>query len=316
MTEVKAELWVYDTIDREYYLDVINLGDLNAQEVESVQFYYDQFTDDRVYDLTLHVEGVDSVRGDDPRRSIMFSVSVGDVPECSDKIDNPYFGRPNGNERCDERDSNCLIGEDGDPYCDGSDDLLEGLTCSNEEKVEGCRIYKMRYDCEADLCNVKNYLSLRDACVWKGMDGCGLPEIQCFDEGTKIKMFDGTEKYIEDVEEGDSVLSYDLESGMNVEGVVEKVFVHDYAGELLEIAGMGVTPEHPVFVNGDWVEAGEIVVGDRLSDVEVKSVEENHFEGNVYNLHVGKFRIIMPKEILCITSHLWGLSRKGCLVLL
>lgn len=42
----------------------------------------------------------------------------------------------------------------------------------------------------------------------------------CFVEGTKIKMFDGTEKNIEDIECGDSILTYDVETGKNIEGVV------------------------------------------------------------------------------------------------
>lgn len=42
----------------------------------------------------------------------------------------------------------------------------------------------------------------------------------CLIEGTKIKMFDGTEKNIEDVVPGDSILSYDPNTESNVEAIV------------------------------------------------------------------------------------------------
>ena len=48
----------------------------------------------------------------------------------------------------------------------------------------------------------------------------------CFLAGTKIRMADGSWKYIEDIRQGDSVMSYDLERGRLVRDSVSELLIH------------------------------------------------------------------------------------------
>ncbi|HDO19864.1 MAG TPA: hypothetical protein ENG74_03965, partial [Thermoplasmatales archaeon] len=92
----------------------------------------------------------------------------------------------------------------------------------------------------------------------------------CFLAGTKIEMADGTTKNIEDIQVGDRVKSYDEKTGEWKVGVVTKVFHHspEEMGDYYLVINneLRVTPNHPILVNGKWIKAGEIKIGDRLSN--------------------------------------------------
>lgn len=81
-------------------------------------------------------------------------------------------------------------------------------------------------------------------------------------------MADGSDKPIEKVSAGDGVLSYDMESGALVAGLVERVVAHgpsDNESGLLRINDrLVVTPEHLFFVDGAWRPAGHLRIGDSL----------------------------------------------------
>ncbi len=122
-----------------------------------------------------------------------------------------------------------------------------------------------------------------------------LEQESCFVAGTLISMADGSLKSIEDIQVGDSVKSYDESSGSMVDSVVGHVFVHDAVemGDYYLVINnrLRVTPDHPLFVNGDWVDADSVVVGDSLLDVSGESIEvlsvDRVFEPVVtYNLEV------------------------------
>ena len=86
----------------------------------------------------------------------------------------------------------------------------------------------------------------------------------CFLAKTTITMADGTKKPIEKVKIGDHVLSFDDETNQFKPDKVTQVFKH-VANEYLVINGhLKVTPNHPVFSNGKWVEIGLLKKGDRL----------------------------------------------------
>lgn len=91
----------------------------------------------------------------------------------------------------------------------------------------------------------------------------------CFLADTKIPMADGNLKNIQDIEVGDLVQSMDLSTGEFAEGEVINVFHHPAErmkqGYLI-IDGLKVTPEHPFFVDGEWVEARDLKVGDAFGD--------------------------------------------------
>ncbi|MFC1703383.1 polymorphic toxin-type HINT domain-containing protein [Candidatus Omnitrophota bacterium] len=90
----------------------------------------------------------------------------------------------------------------------------------------------------------------------------------CFLGGTPIHMADGTTKPIEDINVGDMVLAYDEISGKNTPDKVKEVFVHT-ADEYLVINNhIRVTSEHPFFIEGKWVKAGNLKIGDLLTTVD------------------------------------------------
>lgn len=87
----------------------------------------------------------------------------------------------------------------------------------------------------------------------------------CFAAGTPITLADGSSKPIEEVAAGDAVLSYDQERGVLAEGRVRRTFEHPDTPGLLRINGaLTTTPEHRFFVEGAWVRADDLQVGDRL----------------------------------------------------
>ncbi|MCX6666593.1 MAG: right-handed parallel beta-helix repeat-containing protein [Euryarchaeota archaeon] len=89
--------------------------------------------------------------------------------------------------------------------------------------------------------------------------------ITCFLAGTPITMADGSSKNIETISIGDHVISYDTEKQMLTTGVVIQTFVHENSNNgYLEINNLRVTPNHPLWINEEWKEAGEAHLGDHL----------------------------------------------------
>lgn len=113
---------------------------------------------------------------------------------------------------------------------------------------------------------------------------------QCFIGGTDVTMWDYTFKKIEDVREGDIVLSYDENKGEFVPRRVEKTFKHEAKGYIILNGKLGVTPNHQMYVNEKWTDAGDIMIGDVLfldnGTLEtVESIEEVQETAFVFNLH-------------------------------
>jgi len=98
----------------------------------------------------------------------------------------------------------------------------------------------------------------------------------CFLAGTKITMADGSLKNIEDIEAGDVVRSYDDVSGSFVDSCVKKLLSYskDRMTDYYVVINdeLRVTPNHRLFVNDRWVEAGKLSVGDVLFDVADRKV--------------------------------------------
>jgi len=118
-------------------------------------------------------------------------------------------------------------------------------------------------------------------------------EIKCFLEGTSILMGDFGYKNIEDIKEGDEVLSYDFDTVVVKE--VTKVLVHPKSDKsyLFINNKIKVTPNHRFYLNGDFKPIGEAKIGDLMLDfnkdgVEVKSIVEVNTEEyfDVYNIEV------------------------------
>jgi len=102
----------------------------------------------------------------------------------------------------------------------------------------------------------------------------------CFVEGTKIFMSDGSERYIQDIIEGDSILSFDEKTKSFIPGVVTESLIHPvYRDVKVAIVGgiLEGTPSHPIFFNGNWSEIKE-------SKADIKIVKK--YIDNYFNLEV------------------------------
>jgi hypothetical protein len=96
----------------------------------------------------------------------------------------------------------------------------------------------------------------------------------CFPAGTKILMSDGSEENIEDVEIGDSVVSFDEKTGEKVPGEVLELErpIRDHMCELIfkDNSSIKLTNDHPVYTKQGW-----------------KAIEPNLYE----NLKVSKLQV-------------------------
>jgi hypothetical protein len=111
----------------------------------------------------------------------------------------------------------------------------------------------------------------------------GSGDDSCFIAGTKILMFNGTEKNIENINVGDIITSY--EGGSFVSGTVTELLIHPIYDEV-EVAIVDKkligTPSHPIFYNGKWSE---------IKDSSIPFILERMYVDNYYNLEVDGFTI-------------------------
>ena len=105
----------------------------------------------------------------------------------------------------------------------------------------------------------------------------------CFIAGTKILMFNGTEKNIENINVGDVITSY--EGGSFVSGTVTELLIHPIYDEV-EVAIIDKkligTPSHPIFYNGKWNE---------IKDSSIPFILERMYVDNYFNLEVDGFTV-------------------------
>ena len=125
----------------------------------------------------------------------------------------------------------------------------------------------------------------------------------CFPDGTRVMLHDG-ERAIEDVRIGDRVLA------MNDAGEISHVPVLRIkvrrADELVVLdlgaRRLRVTPRHPLLANDEWVFAGAIQPGDRLTtpdgSVEVRAVSSEHGPVRVRTLSVGAPHVFFAEGVL------------------
>lgn len=124
-----------------------------------------------------------------------------------------------------------------------------------------------------------------------GQGGGGNGGGSCFVAGTKVTMSDWTERNIEDIQVGDSIISWDVREWCPIVSVVEEVFHHaaESVSTYILLNGIGVTNEHLMF-SGGWVPAGSLKVGDELVGKNGKKVSVNtitHIRKHVetFNIH-------------------------------
>jgi PKD repeat protein len=120
----------------------------------------------------------------------------------------------------------------------------------------------------------------------------------CFLAGTKILMFDGNYKNIEDIKVGDFVRSYNTESGKIENCKVIKTFVHQPdempAFYLILNNYLRVTPNHRFYSEGNWVFAGNLKIGDKLfsynnlDDYFIYSIKKVYNRVTTFDLEIEK----------------------------
>jgi len=96
----------------------------------------------------------------------------------------------------------------------------------------------------------------------------------CFIEQTPILIYNNEEKFIEDINVGDKVKSFDEEKNQFVVKEVDDIFTRPYEGDLivLELENGEVvkcTPEHPFLTQRGWVEAKNLTDMDDIKDMQI-----------------------------------------------
>lgn len=107
----------------------------------------------------------------------------------------------------------------------------------------------------------------------------------CFVEGTKIFMSDGSEREIQDIIDGDLILTFDEKTKSFTPGVITESLIHPVGREVPVAIIGGVlegTPSHPIFFNGRWSEIKE-------SEADVEIVKK--YIDNYYNLEVDAYDV-------------------------
>ncbi len=132
----------------------------------------------------------------------------------------------------------------------------------------------------------------------------------CFTGETPILLPNGKTKPIKDIKVGGRVATFKGENDFRLtKAQVKAVHSHQVAGLLIINQKLKTTPEHRLWVNGQWKEAGSIKVGDTLKDknnksVTVDSLEWQKAKSTVYNL-------IIEKEHTYFANGFWVHNDKG-----
>jgi len=139
--------------------------------------------------------------------------------------------------------------------------------------------------------NVAGTLNAPSSTFVGGIGGYHDYQEECFLAGTPILMQDGSHKNIEAVQIGDTVTAYNEINNQKISGTVAKTFIHQVDHYLLINNNLKVTSNHPLYVNGKWLAAGNAKIGDILMDEKGKTVKINSIikiydNVTVYNLEV------------------------------
>ncbi len=115
----------------------------------------------------------------------------------------------------------------------------------------------------------------------------------CFTSETPILMADGKTKPISKIVPGDLVMSKDKKNKITKAKVIEVIEHKKTSGILIVNQNLKITPEHLVFADDSWKEAGKLQVGDQLISsqgdlIEVETLEWQKGLFDVYNLHLEK----------------------------
>lgn len=128
----------------------------------------------------------------------------------------------------------------------------------------------------------------------------------CFLEGTKVLLADGSSKCIEDIAEGEKILSFNPIEGKFSYASVVRVYKHEPEEMppyyLVINNRLRITPNHLVYVNGRWVTAENIRVGDILFGYnhpeKVISIQKVYRRVTTYDISVTSYHTFFADNIL------------------
>ncbi len=125
----------------------------------------------------------------------------------------------------------------------------------------------------------------------------------CFLASTPILMADGSTRPIEKVRAGDQIMAFDEEAKNLVKDRVKEFFVHTADNYLVINNRLRVTPNHPVYSQGKWVEIGTLKPGDFLFNSRgraeiIKAIKPIQKKVKVYNLEVNPYHNYFAGGIL------------------
>ncbi len=135
----------------------------------------------------------------------------------------------------------------------------------------------------------KSYSLVNISDNWTGAGG------GCFAAGTQILMADGSTQPIEEVAVGDRVLTRTSETDATlVEAAVTDTHVQQADGYLIVNEQLRITPNHILYINGNWQEAATIQIGDIYLDTDgnertVTSVAWQRGQSDVYHLTIDTY---------------------------
>lgn len=118
----------------------------------------------------------------------------------------------------------------------------------------------------------------------------------CFAARTLIKMADGSEKAIEKIKIGDQIMTFEDEKTPQLtKATVQGISAHSVKELLVINHELKVTPEHKMYISGNWSYAGSIKLGDILINsqnekIAVKTINKE-IAGDipVYNIVVSQY---------------------------
>jgi hypothetical protein len=139
----------------------------------------------------------------------------------------------------------------------------------------------------------------------------------CFSAGTLIETSNG-QIPIEMIKIDDEVKSYNTKTKEIELAKVDELFVHEDCGDGLILNGsIKTTTNHPFYVDGKWVEAGDLKMGDKILHVdglthEITSMEINDDKQTVYNFEVpGHHNYFAEGYLVHNKQRKGGYRRKG-----
>jgi len=113
----------------------------------------------------------------------------------------------------------------------------------------------------------------------------------CFVEYVKISLANGQKKQIQEVQIGDTLLSFDPHENNFTTANVVKIFRNQSDSYLAINDKLHITETHPVWANNEWVKAGDLKLGNFLQDqfgnkVKINSIKKISKTVEIYNLYV------------------------------